>query len=144
MCFFAVIEFGVGPEFLPAYRLISNWAWDYTETIFGRCYCYFQNSWPNYPTREDSLEFVVEDGIKVLTSCGTNHTVAKSDKTNFLPHGDHVIILFDGPNEQITIVNRSTDCCVVTRNIIPCCYRYGFVFVFQELNRTRTKDFLKN
>ena len=131
--FFAVIEFGIGPEFFPGYGLLSNWGSNNRETIFGRCYCYFQNSWPNYPTREDSEDFVVNDGNKILKFCASNQSTQKCHKTNFFPHNDHILILFDGINEEITIVNRTSDDFIVTTEILPCCYRHEFVFAFSRM-----------
>ena len=70
LCFFSVIEFGIGPEFFPGYDPLSNWninnSENNSETILGRCYCYFRDSWPNFPTRSDCMEFVVEDGVFFL------------------------------------------------------------------------------
>ena len=49
----------------------------------------------------------------------------KNTTNQIFPHYDHVLIMFDGINEEITIVNRRTEHAVITTNIIPCCYRHG-------------------
>ena len=86
--FLSVIEFGVGPEFLPGYQFISNWDVDNSDTILGRCYCYFRNSWPNFPTREDCTEFYINDGVFFFVVEKLNET-QKHHKSNF----SHIMII---------------------------------------------------
>ena len=50
--------------------------------------------------------------------------------------------MFDGLNEEITIVNRTTDESIITANIMPSCYRYGLMFSFSN-RQTDTKKTLE-